>query len=158
MSTIFADKFKNTSGGNNVRINQLSGIDTAGSVAVQGEGTATTNLQQGLTKSWTNIDGGSGTPVVRDSFNHSVLTDNGTGDYTLALSNSMGNVNYSLQVTGSGTATGAPSIFNRKLTVYTASAAPTSSQYKIASGYNYYTASNFLDNHYNFTEVLGDLA
>ena len=158
MSTIFADKFKNTSGGNNVRINQLSGIDTAGSVAVQGEGTATTNLQQGLTKSWTNIDGGSGTPVVRDSFNHSGLTDNGTGDYTLALSNSMGNVNYSLQVTGSGTATGAPSIFNRKLTVYTASAAPTSSQYKIASGYNYYTASNFLDNHYNFTEVLGDLA
>ena len=55
MSTIFADKFKNTSGGNNVRINQLSGIDTAGSVAVQGEGTATTNLQQGLAKSWTNI-------------------------------------------------------------------------------------------------------
>ena len=158
MSTIFADKFKNTSGGNNVRINQLSGIDTAGSVAVQGEGAATTNLQQGLAKSWTNIDGGSGTPVVRDSFNHSGLTDNGTGDYTLALSNSMGNVNYSLQVTGSGTATGAPSIFNRKLTVYTASAAPTSSQYKIASGYNYYTASNFLDNHYNFTEVLGDLA
>ena len=114
MSTIFADRFKNTAGGNNVKINQLSGIDTAGSVAVQGEGTATTNLQQGLTKSWTNIDGGSGTPVVRDSFNHSGLTDNGTGDYTLALSNSMGNVNYSLQVTGSGTATGAPSIFNRK--------------------------------------------
>ena len=158
MSTIFADRFKNTAGGNNVKINQLSGIDTAGSVAVQGEGTATTNLQQGLAKSWTNIDGGSGTPVVRDSFNHSGLTDNGTGDYTLALSNSMGNVNYSLQVTGSGTATGAPSIFNRKLTVYTASAAPTSSQYIIASGYNYYTASNFLDNHYNFTEVLGDLA
>ena len=158
MSTIFADKFKNTSGGNPVQINQLRGIDTAGSITVQGEGTATTNLQQGLAKSWTNIDGGSGTPVVRDSFNHSGLTDNGTGDYTLALSNSMGNVNYSLQVTGSGTATGAPSIFNRKLTVYTASAAPTSSQYIIASGYNYYTASNFLDNHYNFTEVLGDLA
>ena len=158
MSTIFADKFKNTSGGNNVRINQLSGIDTAGSVAVQGEGTATTNLQQGLAKSWTNIDGGSGTPVIRDSFNHSTLTDNGTGDYTLALSNSMGNVDYSLQVTGSGTATGAASVFNRKLTVYTASAIPTTSQYVIASGYNYYTASNFLDNHYNFTEVQGDLA
>ena len=50
MSTIFADKFKNTSGGNNVKVNQLSGIDTAGSITVQGEGTATTNLQQGLTK------------------------------------------------------------------------------------------------------------
>ena len=140
--------------GNDVTFNS----NIANPTTVKGEGTATTNLQQGLAKSWTNIDGGSGTPVVLDSFNHSGLTDNGTGDYTLALSNSMGNVNYSLQVTGSGTATGAPSIFNRKLTVYTASAAPTSSQYIIASGYNYYTASNFLDNHYNFTEVLGDLA
>ena len=48
MSTIFADKFKNTSGGNPVQINQLRGIDTAGSITVQGEGTATTKLQQGL--------------------------------------------------------------------------------------------------------------
>ena len=159
MSTIFANNLKNISGGNNVKVNQLSGIDTAGSILVTAEGNnKTTNLQQGLVKSWTNIDGGSGTPVVRDSFNHSGLTDNGTGDYTLALSNSMGNVNYSLQVTGSGTTTGAASVFNRKLTVYTASAIPTTSQYVIASGYNYYTASNFLDNHYNFTEVLGDLA
>ena len=133
-----------------------SGIGVAGSIA--GEGTATTSLQQGLAKNWTNVDGGSGTPVIRDSFNHSTLTDNGTGDYTLALSNSMGNVDYSLQATGSGTATGAASVFNRKLTVYTASAIPTTSQYVIASGYNYYTASNFLDNHYNFTEIQGDLA
>ena len=157
-SQIKVDEIKNVAGQYKIKTNVFEGQTTAGSITVQGEGTATTNLQQGLTKSWTNIDGGSGTPVIRDSFNHSVLTDNGTGDYTLALSNSMGNVNYSLQVTGSGTATGAPSIFNRKLTVYTASAAPTSSQYKIASGYNYYSASNFLDNHYNFTEVLGDLA
>ena len=119
---------------------------------------STQDTMGGMAKSWTNIDGGSGTPVIRDSFNHSTLTDNGTGDYTLALSNSMGNVNYSLQATGSGTATGAASVFNRKLTVYTASALPTTSQYVIASGYNYYTASNFLDNHYNFTEVQGDLA
>lgn len=34
MSTIFADKFKNTSGGNPVQINQLRGIDTAGSITV----------------------------------------------------------------------------------------------------------------------------
>ena len=118
----------------------------------------TSYIYNGVAKSWTNINGGSGTPVIRDSFNHTTLTDNGTGDYTLALSNSMGNVDYSLQVTGSGTATGAASVFNRKLTVYTASAIPTTSQYVIASGYNYYTASNFLDNHYNFTEVQGDLA
>ena len=55
MSTIFADKFKNTSGGNNVKVNQLSGIGTAGSIAVQGEGTNTTNLQQGLVKQFSSF-------------------------------------------------------------------------------------------------------
>ena len=67
MSTIFADNFKNTSGGNNVKVNQLSGIDTAGSITIQGEGTATTNLQQGLAKCWCHLTG-SGTPSPADSF------------------------------------------------------------------------------------------
>ena len=86
MSTIFADKFKNTSGGNPVQINQLRGIDTAGSVTVQGEGTATTNLQQGLLKAWNRFDG-SAMNTVLDSFNYSSATDNGTGDYTLPFTN-----------------------------------------------------------------------
>ena len=34
MSTIFANNLKNISGGNNVNINQLSGIDTAGTTDV----------------------------------------------------------------------------------------------------------------------------
>ena len=78
MSTIFADKFKNTSGGNNVKINQLSGIDTAGSITVQGEGTATTNLQQGLAKALVNFTSIT-TTAIRDSFNISSLTDVSTG-------------------------------------------------------------------------------
>ena len=114
--------------------------------------------KQSAAKQWTNINGGSGTPVVRDSFNNSSLTDNGTGDYTLALSNSMNNADYSLQTTGSDTATGAASVFNRKLTLNTAASAPTASQYRIASGYNYYTGSAFYDNPYNHTQVHGDLA
>ena len=89
MSTIFADKFKNTSGGNNVRINQLSGIDTAGSVAVQGEGTATTNLQQGLAKVLASLDT-SGTAEIDNSFNLTSITDNGTGDHTLTIANNLG--------------------------------------------------------------------
>ena len=78
MSTIFADKFKNTSGGNNVKVNQLSGIDTAGSITVQGEGSATTNMQQGLAKVWVNYDGTASNAASRDSFNVSGMTDNGT--------------------------------------------------------------------------------
>ena len=78
MSTIFADKFKNTSGGNPVQVNQLRGIDTAGSIAVQGEGTNTTNLQQGLSKAWTNFTGIT-TTTIRDSFNIASFTDAGGG-------------------------------------------------------------------------------
>ena len=92
MSTIFADNFKNTSGGNNVKINQLSGIDTAGTIAVTGEGgSTTTNLQQGLVKAW-HLSSDAAVPT--DSFNISGGTDNGTGDYSYAFSNNMGNVNY----------------------------------------------------------------
>ena len=84
MSTIFADKFKNTSGGNPVQVNQLRGIDTAGSITVQGEGTATTNLQQGLVKTFGNAGSDA---TIRTSLNLSSSTDSGTGLYTYALSN-----------------------------------------------------------------------
>ena len=93
MSTIFADKFKNTSGGNNVKVNQLSGIDTAGSISVQGEGSNTTNLQQGLAKAWANYDC-SGTASIRDNFNVTGLTDLATGYMTISLTNTMNNDDY----------------------------------------------------------------
>ena len=98
MSTIFADKFKNTSGGNPVQINQLRGIDTAGSITVQGEGTNTTNLQQGLCKVWQQAQGDSTTPT--DSFNVSNITDNGTGTFTTNFTNNIVNAFYSGLSTG----------------------------------------------------------
>ena len=108
MSTIFADKFKNTSGGNPVQINQLRGIDTAGSIAIQGEGTATTNLQQGLAKAWNRFDG-SAITTIADSFNNGSATDNGTGDYTFTFTNNMSNANYAPDAGGGrGTAAAGP--------------------------------------------------
>ena len=59
--------------------------------AIAGEGTATTNLQQGLAKAWVGLASGS----IEDSFNLASMTDNGTGDYTSNFSNSMGNATYS---------------------------------------------------------------
>ncbi len=91
MSTIFADKFKNTSGGNNVKINQLSGIDTAGSITVQGEGTATTNLQQGLAKALLTYDNAGS---IQDSFNIASVTDSGTGNYVTVFTNNFSNALY----------------------------------------------------------------
>ena len=97
MSTIFADKFKNTSGGNPVQINQLRGIDTAGSITVQGEGTATTNLQQGLCKTRGNIDGDASTAALHsgsDSLNVGSITDVATGRYTVTMTNNFANAFY----------------------------------------------------------------
>ena len=104
MSTIFADKFKNTSGGNPVQINQLRGIDTAGSITVQGEGSATTNLQKGLIKHWVNIDGD--TPSARNSINNASLTDNGNGDYTITRTNNFDAVDYCCQGGGNSSGSG----------------------------------------------------
>jgi len=118
----------------------------------------TSYVVNGSAKAWVNFNG-TGVVAVRKSFNNSSITDNGVGDYTLALSNSMNDADYALQTTGSDTdGATAPGIFNRKMTVNTAYAIPTSSQYRLASGYNYYTVGDFYDNPYNFVEIQGDLA
>ena len=65
-------------------------ISNTGQVTIQGEGTATTNLQQGLIKAWGNFVG-SGTVGINDSFNMDALTDNGTGNFTINITNDLAN-------------------------------------------------------------------
>ena len=80
-----------------LKVDELQGIATAGDITVTSEGgAATQSLQQGLAKCWVNFNG-AGTIASRDSFNVASLTDNGTGNYDINISNSMGNVNYSIQ-------------------------------------------------------------
>jgi len=77
-----------------LRVDNLKGSTTGGSINVLGEGTsATTNLQQGLCKAWVNLNGTS-TISTRDSFNISGTTDNDTGTYTHAFTNNMNNDDY----------------------------------------------------------------
>tara|TARA_R100000234_G_C4973015_1_gene167173 strand:- start:71 stop:460 length:390 start_codon:yes stop_codon:yes gene_type:complete len=86
-----------------LKINTLTGVSTAGSIAVTGEGNSTTtNLQQGLLKSWVNFNG-TGTIATRDSFNVTGLVDNGTGSYNVTIANDMANANFSVVSGGSGT-------------------------------------------------------
>ena len=92
MSTIFANNIKNISGGGNVNINQLSGIDSAGSITVQSEGAATTNLQQGLCKAWSLFN--HSTEVTLDSFNQSSAVDTSTGVFTWTVTNNFSSVNW----------------------------------------------------------------
>jgi len=76
-----------------LNVDTIKGNQTAGSITIQGEGSATTNLQQGICKAWHDVDG-SGTAAINDSLNGSGLTDHGTGDFTITRTNPMNNLTY----------------------------------------------------------------
>ena len=84
-----------------LKVDKITGVATAGSIDVTGEGgSTTTNLQQGLTKVWINFNDGSEADAVQDSFNVTTLTDRGSGLWTLTVTNNFANTNYE----GSGSA------------------------------------------------------
>tara|TARA_R100000008_G_scaffold24139_1_gene12996 strand:- start:455 stop:862 length:408 start_codon:yes stop_codon:yes gene_type:complete len=75
--------------------NKLTGTTTAGSILVTGEGNSTTtNLQQGLAKAWTNIDGEASGPASRDSFNVGTITDVSAGQINYAITSPMSDGDY----------------------------------------------------------------
>jgi len=76
-----------------LKVDKFTGVTTAGSISVTGEGSATTNLQQGLAKIWANVDQDSST-AIRDSLNTSGIVDNATGRHTISFTTSMGNTEY----------------------------------------------------------------
>jgi hypothetical protein len=82
-----------------LKVDELEGVTTAGSIDVTSEGgSTTTNLQQGLAKAWANFNG-TGTIAERDSFNVSTLDDNGTGRYDVNTTNNFANSDYVPNVT-----------------------------------------------------------
>ena len=82
-----------------LKVDKFTGVTTAGSIDVVGEGNSTTtNLQQGLCKAWTSFNGSS--DAIGDSFNTASITDNGSADYSVGFTNNMGNANYSMYQCG----------------------------------------------------------
>jgi hypothetical protein len=73
---------------------------------------------------------GTGTVAIRASGNVSSVTKNGTGDYTVNFTTAMPDANYaaqaSFQTTGAGTAS---NVFSSS---FSATAAPTTTSYRIA--------------------------
>tara|TARA_R110001599_G_scaffold281980_2_gene483817 strand:+ start:184 stop:591 length:408 start_codon:yes stop_codon:yes gene_type:complete len=53
----------------------------------------TSYIYNGIPKAWNNINM-VGTAAVRDSFNLSGFTDNGTGDFTVTVVSAMSDINY----------------------------------------------------------------
>ena len=100
MSSIHVTNVKDASGNaalvtesGGVKTDKLTGITTAGSISVVGEGNSTTtNLQQGLVKCWAKFNGSSFGEL--DSFNVASFTDSGTGNYTVNVNNDFANINH----------------------------------------------------------------
>ena len=76
-----------------LKVDTITGVTTAGSISVTGEGNSTTtNLQQSLVKVWAKFNGSSFGEL--DSFNVSSFTDSGTGNYTVNINNDFSNANH----------------------------------------------------------------
>ena len=73
-----------------LRTNALEGVDAKNSITiVAGAGNVTTmSVQSGLCKCWCQFDG-TGTASITKSFNVSSLSDGGTGDYTVNMTNKL---------------------------------------------------------------------
>ena len=86
----------------NANTDTIAGKSNANIVNIKGEGSATTNLQQGLTKVWCHWvnDTSQATGGIYDSLNVSGLTDVGSGASRLSYTTNMGQAVYSVPVGG----------------------------------------------------------
>lgn len=83
-----------------------------------------------LCRAWVNFNG-TGTVAIRDSFNVSSITDNGTGHYTIHLTNALNDANYAAaaQATWSSASWG--------LTAWTTGLDWLSNEITVYTGYTY---------------------
>ena len=105
----------------------------------------------GSAKSWVNLNGTT-TTATRDSFNVSSLTDGGTGNTTVNLTNNMNNANYSGYYFTNASVGTAAANFNNQHTGGFGSFTTSSCQAYA------YTASAAVDAYQNLCGLFGDLA
>ena len=88
---------------------KAANVQNTGSGAPTFKNSSGTEIGQ-LCKAWVNFNG-TGTVAIRDNFNVSSITDNGTGDYTVTFTNAMSDTNYAVSGSGKRPQTGASDIF-----------------------------------------------
>ena len=140
-----------------LKVDAMQGVTSAGDITITSEGgAATQSLQQGLAKCWVNLNG-DGTPAIRDSQNVGSITDNGVGDYTINLSNSMSSADYAPFTSGDSdpAITAQIPIVNFKSAGGFATAVPTTSSFRLCVATN---AGTIRDNTYVHASNFGDLA
>ena len=73
---------------------KAANLQNTGSGAPTFKNSSGTEIGQ-LAKAWVSFNG-TGTVAIRDDFNVSSITDNGTGDYTVNFTTAMANTNYAV--------------------------------------------------------------
>jgi len=135
-----------------VEVDGLAGAGSAGVMTVVGEGgSTTTSLQQGLAKAW--VFGGTDASLT-DNFNIASGTDNGTGDYSYAITNDMANANYSILGTASNAVANDPVISCNPSNDVTATGS-----YRLQIGLTGQGTDNFAQaDKVHYSAIFGDLA
>jgi len=78
-----------------LKVDTVTGVTTAGSIAITGEGNSTTtNLQQGLAKAFISMPADQAS--ISKSFNVSSLDDDGTGDAGINITNAFSDANHAV--------------------------------------------------------------
>ena len=140
-----------------LKVDKFTGVTTAGSIDVTGEGNSTTtNLQQGLLKNFLNMNG-TGTIAIRDSFNTSSITDRAEGDFTTAFTNNFRAVEYSFNGNSGKAASESRNTGGITYDDYSSSGSgPQTSSYMFTLRQK--SANSNVDAAYLMTQVAGDLA
>ena len=139
-----------------LKVDKFTGVSTAGSISVTGEGNSTTtNLQQGLAKAWTTLQADASSDYVYDSFNNSGHVDNGSGDHTISYTNSFRAAhNYTTGGTQTHTSDSGTSLSMKPYTK--ATIATSSTRYNAL--YVHGSGAGVADNEYACVTSHGDLA
>ena len=100
MSEVILDTITGKSTATTITIGSTPVVSaSANSMTIRGEGSAQTSIQQGLAKTWINLNG-TGTIATRDSFNVSSIADQATGDTRVTVSSAFATTNYCTTASG----------------------------------------------------------
>ena len=119
---------------------------------IKATGETASRAVSGVAAAWINFNG-TGTVAVRDSENVASITDNGTGDYTVNLNNSMGNSTYALSLSSDSYQT---SPWYGTWIMQYPNSSLASGNFRI--GVSNYLSSGAADPYYVYGATLGDLA
>ena len=134
-----------------LKVDKFTGVTTAGSILVTGEGNSTTtNLQQGLAKAYGYAQHRTSTVELKGSFNISSWSDDATGRSTWNINSNMANTTYTPVVSSSYDATAGSGVVGSDEVWVTEAG--------VFKHDTFYGNGTFYDNDYVYATVHGDLA